>query len=134
MLVKEELNPIPKSPPTLVRFSSPLRLVKEEFPFIPKSRGHEAGATFTNKVRLFGFYAAKEGKDGDHVWEIQVGGPDSVENMWPLESKLNQSAGGELERATVKDPKNKTVKMKDLKKTARKNVSKGKKMWIKVKI
>jgi len=99
----------------------------------PRGRGNAAGSVFTNKVRLFGFYAASEKKDGDHVWEIQVGGPNSVENMWPLESGLNQRAGGELARATVKDPKNKTVTMKDLKKTARENVSKGKKMWIKIK-
>lgn len=103
------------------------------FPFVPTSRGNEAGATLTNKFRLFGFYAAEEGKDGDHVWEIQVGGPDKVENMWTLESKLNQSAGGELERAKVKTPDNKTRSMKKLKEEATENVKGGKKMWIRIK-
>ncbi|GGX79715.1 hypothetical protein GCM10007160_03870 [Litchfieldella qijiaojingensis] len=103
------------------------------FPFVPKSRDNESGAIFTNKFRLFGFYAAEEGKDGDHVWEIQVGGPNKVENMWTLESGLNQRAGGELEKATVKTPDNKSKSMKQLKKEARENIKGGKKMWVRIK-
>ncbi|MGH8050920.1 MAG: DUF4157 domain-containing protein [Arenimonas sp.] len=105
----------------------------EKFPFSPQPRDGAAGKTFTGKIALFGFSAQDEGKDGDHIWEIQVGGPDNVENMWPLESSLNQSAGGELERATIKTPDNKSVSMKKLKEEARTNIGGGKEMWIKIK-
>jgi hypothetical protein len=105
----------------------------KKIPFKSQARGNAAGATITNKIKLFGFFASEERKDGDHVWEIQVGGPDKIENMWPLESGLNQTAGGELERATVKDDDNKTVTMKNLKALARTNAADGKEMWIKIK-
>lgn len=105
----------------------------ELFPFAPQPRNNAAGETFTGRVALFGFSASDEKKDGDHVWEVQVGGPDNVENMWPLESGLNQSAGGELERATIRTPDNKTKTMKKLKEEARTNIAGGKEMWIKIK-
>lgn len=108
----------------------------DPFPYNPPlARGNEAGSTITHKFRLFGFYAAEESHDGDHVWEIQLGGPDKVENMWPLDSTVNQTGGSNLEKATVttKDGK-KSKKLREVKKDARKNIKAGKKMWINVKV
>lgn len=33
------------------------------------------------------------GLDVDHVWELQVGGVDASENLWPLSSSVNQESG-----------------------------------------
>ncbi len=106
----------------------------EEFPFVPTTRANEAGSTITNRLRLFGFFADDEKLDGDHVWEIQLGGPDHVENMWPLDSEVNRQGGTKLANATVTNDENKKLKMSKVKDEARENIKKGKDMWIKVKV
>jgi hypothetical protein len=102
-------------------------------PLYPQPRNSVAGKTFTGKVALFGFSASDEGKDYDHTWEVQMGGPDNIDNMWPLESALNQRAGGGLERASIKTPDNKHIPMKKLKDEARKNIGGGKRICMKIK-
>lgn len=42
--------------------------------------------------------------NGDHVYELQVGGVDSVDNLWPLDAATNQGAGNFLKNAIVTDP------------------------------
>ncbi len=103
------------------------------FPFAPQDRGSAAGSTFTAKIALFGYSPSGEKEDGDHVYEIQVGGPDKVENMWSLDSTINQDGGNDLKNLKVKDPDKKSVKMSKLKKDAKANISQGKEMWIKIK-
>ncbi|MBZ5623359.1 MAG: DUF4157 domain-containing protein [Acidobacteriia bacterium] len=34
--------------------------------------------------------------DGDHVMEKQLGGPDEVPNVWPLNSSVNQASGSKI--------------------------------------
>jgi hypothetical protein len=36
--------------------------------------------------------------DGDHVMELQVGGPDDPVNIWPLNASINRSSGGAVKR------------------------------------
>ena len=128
------VRPLPKPSMTSIGVIPTWQVKKGDlFPFSPQPRDGAAGETFTGKIALFGFSPSAEGKDGDHIWEIQVGGPDKVENMWPLESALNQKAGGDLERASIKTPDNKTTSMKKMKEVARTNISGGKEMWIKIK-
>lgn len=131
---------LPKPSRTILGIADAWTVVKSKLlKFVPREdRGNARGSTLTGRLALFGFVASDkskngEGKDGDHVWEIQVGGPDNVQNMWPLESGLNQRAGGELERATVIDPDGKVITMKKLKQQAKKNIQAGKDMWIKIK-
>ncbi len=125
---------LPKPSRTSIGVISKWQVKKGEMlPFAPGLDSTPGGATFTTKVGLFGFSPEGEGKDGDHVWEYQVGGPDAVENMWPLESALNQRAGGELERMSIKTPDNKSISMRKLKDEARTNIGSGKEMWMKIK-
>ncbi|MFZ4573652.1 MAG: eCIS core domain-containing protein [Phycisphaerales bacterium] len=42
--------------------------------------------------------------DGDHVVELQIGGKDELENLWPLNSKENQTSGGKLRGTKVHPP------------------------------
>jgi hypothetical protein len=43
--------------------------------------------------------------DGDHVIEKQLGGPDAHNNVWPLNSAVNQQSGREI-RLQLLDIKN----------------------------
>ncbi len=51
-------------------------------------------------LRLYGFYMSSEGKAGDHTQEMQIDGPNVVENIWPLNSGVNSSGGSSLASAT----------------------------------
>jgi hypothetical protein len=55
-------------------------------------------------------YNRKDNKDpttdGDHVMEKQLGGPDSEDNVWPLNSSVNQSSGSKV-RSQIEDVKSK---------------------------
>ena len=72
----------------------------------PVSNASTPGGGRINKVfRPYGFRAASEGLDGDHVQEIQFGGHDVIENLWPLEKGMNRGAGSALAQRTVFHPK-----------------------------
>jgi hypothetical protein len=54
--------------------------------------GHKINDVF----KPFGFVPSSkggEGLDGDHVMERQLGGPDSIPNLWPLDRSENRSSG-----------------------------------------
>jgi hypothetical protein len=51
-------------------------------------------------LRRYGFYMSNEGKAGDHIQEMQIGGPNIIENIWPLNSSVNSSGGSSLSTAT----------------------------------
>jgi TusA-related sulfurtransferase len=64
------------------------------FRLIPgKTKG---GSLINQKLEPFGYRAGKEGRDGDHVLEMQLGGENVLENLWPLELSENRSSGGAL--------------------------------------
>lgn len=58
------------------------------------------GSKINNVFRPYGFRPGKEGMDGDHVMERQLGGPDDLSNLWPLPAGENRGSG-----ATVKSMK-----------------------------
>ena len=41
----------------------------------------------------FGYRAQAEGLDGDHIIEMQIGGPNELKNLWPLQASENRSSG-----------------------------------------
>ena len=59
------------------------------------------GSKINNLFKPFGFRAGKEGLDGDHVMERQLGGPDAINNLWPLQSGENRSSGSTLNSMKV---------------------------------
>ncbi len=38
------------------------------------------------------------GSDIDHIIDLQLGGADSVRNMWPLNSSVNRSLGAQIQQ------------------------------------
>ena len=92
----------------------------------------EGGAAVTGPLKPFGFRPAKEEKDGDHVWERQLGGPNNRTNMWPLDKKINEGAGNLLKNMRFSKPGGSgVVTMKELKKRARKG-GKQNEIWFKI--
>lgn len=59
--------------------------------------GTGGGRKINDLFRPFGYRAQNNVLDGDHVMERQLGGPDHVDNLWPLPASENRSSG-----ATVK--------------------------------
>jgi len=76
------------------------------------------GYKLTNQLKKFGFSPAREGMDGDHVHEIQMGGADNIVNLWPLDSNPNRAAGNIVNAIVVHYPSGKTTTVEELKKTA----------------
>jgi len=61
-------------------------------------------STFKKFVARFGFVASDTGLDIDHVVELQLGGEDVLENLWPLPKGENRSSGATLKSAKVELP------------------------------
>lgn len=74
------------------------------------------GGTLLSILRPYGFSATYEGLDADHVKEIQMGGQDELQNLWPLDAGVNRGAGSTLAQKSVTYPGgSKSVKLSDLK-------------------
>ena len=50
----------------------------------------------------FGYRASLDGMDGDHVMERQIGGPDEIANLWPLQKGENRSSGATVKAMQVR--------------------------------
>ncbi len=59
------------------------------------------GGKINNLFKPYGFRPGKEGMDGDHVMERQLGGPDAINNLWPLQSGENRSSGSTVNSMKV---------------------------------
>jgi hypothetical protein len=64
-----------------------------------KPGGTPGGDTLNSELHPYGFRPGEEGVDGDHVVEMQVGGQDRLQNLWPLDASTNRAAGGQLARS-----------------------------------
>ena len=85
------------------------------------------GYKILNALKPYGFSADNERMDGDHLLEMQLGGPNELENLWPLDAGENRSSGSTLSRMKIKLPDGKSeIKMTDLKDQAKQ----GKKVWM----
>ena len=78
----------------------------------------KGGGKINGLLKQYGFDPGTEMTDGDHVLEMQLGGPNELENLWPLDSTLNQDAGGENSRAEMPKPDGTIIKMSDAKDAA----------------
>jgi hypothetical protein len=66
-----------------------------------KKFGTGGGGKINALFRPYGFRPGKDGFDGDHVLERQLGGPDEIRNLWPLPSAENRSGGSTLNTMKV---------------------------------
>ncbi|NUO09037.1 MAG: DUF4157 domain-containing protein [Candidatus Brocadia sp.] len=64
--------------------------------------GTGGGSKINNMFRPYGFRAGTERMDGDHIVERQLGGPDIISNLWPLERSENRSSGATVKSMKVK--------------------------------
>jgi DNA anti-recombination protein RmuC len=87
----------------------------------PLSSGSTPGGKKINNIlKKYGFSSKNEYMDGDHVVEIQMGGKDVVENLWPLDASENRGAGSILSKTTVKFPDGQEKSLSKMKKERRK--------------
>lgn len=87
--------------------------------------GSTAGGGLINQtLRPYGYRAQSEGKDGDHVVEMQIGGPNSIGNLWPLDKGENRSSGAALAARKLKKPDGKEISMSEA------NSKRGGKLWL----
>ncbi len=94
--------------------SSPNRVsVGKKFKLTPGST--EGAGWYNNKLKAYGFSPAVEYMDGDHVVEMQVGGRNVEENLWPLDASENRSSGSTLSRADFRKSNGDTVPMSEVK-------------------
>ena len=59
----------------------------------------KGGGLINSTLRPFGYVAGSEKNDGDHIVEMQIGGPNELRNLWPLERGENRSSGSLLKNA-----------------------------------
>jgi hypothetical protein len=65
------------------------------------TRGGGVGR-FKSVVSKYGLTPSDAGWDVDHVVELQIGGEDIFQNLWPLPKGENRSSGSIIKSATVK--------------------------------
>jgi hypothetical protein len=101
-----------------------------------QSRGSGV-SNFKNLVRKFGFVASESGWDIDHVVELQIGGKDEYDNMWPLPSGENRSSGAVIKQSTLEIQMTKEQKLVKTGLEEKKKAGKGKKpqdgLWLLIK-
>lgn len=84
---------------------------------VPQSTA--GGGLINRTFAPFGFRARSEGMDGDHVLEMQLGGPNILPNLWPLQAGENRSSGSVISRLNFTKPDGTQIGMDALKTRAR---------------
>lgn len=87
----------------------------------------EGGGLINDALQPYGFSPKAEYMDGDHVLEMQLGGPNSLDNLWPLNASINRGSGSAISRMIFPLPGGKTIAMPDLKKEAE---ARKREVWI----
>ena len=83
----------------------------------------EGGGLINRTLAPYGYRARSEKMDGDHVVEMQIGGPNILENLWPLDKGENRSSGAKLAATKVK-PESKEMTLEQAYK------KKGRELWL----
>ena len=69
-----------------------------------KKESTGGGHKINDQFKPYGFVPSSrggEGMDGDHVLERQIGGPDNLDNLWPLDRSENRSSGSTVKSIKV---------------------------------
>ena len=86
--------------------------------------GKTAGGGLINSLlHPYGYRARSEGKDGDHIIEMQIGGPNSIGNLWPLDKGENRSSGAALAGKKVSTPDGKSLGIDEANKKRKSNLT-----------
>lgn len=85
--------------------------------------GRTSGGGLINRAfEPFGYRAQQDGMDGDHLVEMQLGGPNILENLWPLQASENRSGGSRTASMSFTLPDGRRFTMDQLKERARRGV------------
>ena len=92
---------------------------------VPYNPGHTKGGGLINSaLKPYGYSASDEGMDGDHIVEMQIGGPNVLGNLWPLPKGENRSSGALLAARKLKKPDGTEIGIEEAYK------KKGGKLWL----
>lgn len=91
--------------------------VGKKFRLIPGETS--GGYKINDLLAKYGYDLNREHTQGDHVLEMQLGGPNDYPNLWPLNEDLNRAGGSDIKNAVLKKPDGKDIKMSEVKATAR---------------
>lgn len=103
---------------TTVGISAPYRVEPgKKIRLVPRTT--RGGGLINEAFRPFGYRALSEGFDGDHIVEMQLGGPNILENLWPLQAGENRSSGSTIASMTFTKPDGSQISMDTLKARAK---------------
>lgn len=89
---------------TVIGLASENRIYQgREFDVTGDTSSTPGGAKINDALGVYGYKATMEGLDGDHARECQLGGQDSLKNLWPLEGDANRAGGVWLNKTRVYD-------------------------------
>ncbi|MGF6289679.1 eCIS core domain-containing protein [Paraburkholderia youngii] len=80
-----------------------------------KAEGTPGGSLINDNLARFGMQPSVDDLQGDHFWEIQYGGDNVLENLWPLDRSANNASGNYLKNLEVTLPSGKKKKVSELK-------------------
>ncbi len=66
-----------------------------------KKGSTQGGGLLNGLLRRYGFSPKGEDRDADHVLEMQVGGENRLENLWPLKASENRSSGSRIKNSKL---------------------------------
>jgi len=103
---------------TSIGIAAPYRVEPgKKIRLVPQST--QGGGLINSALRPFGYRAQSEGLDGDHVIEMQLGGPNILPNLWPLQKGENRSSGSTIASMSFSQPDGSKIGMDALKTRAR---------------
>jgi hypothetical protein len=101
---KHSIGSGPPAPPTELRglgIKDPYQLTDGKVVGPLSEASTPGGDKINSLLGRYGWDASSEYMDGDHVLEIQFGGKDVRENLWPLDASINRGAGSRLAKQQV---------------------------------
>jgi hypothetical protein len=103
--------------PNKIGIQLPYRIKAGKDPIGPiTNKTSPGGDKLARLLKPYGYDSVNDGLECDHIQDVQVGGIDAVQNLWPLARSINGPAGGRLHGSKLLFPDRKSdVPLKDLK-------------------
>lgn len=99
---------------TAIGIAAPYRVEPgKKLKLVPQNT--QGGGLINAALRPFGYRARSEGMDGDHIVEMQLGGPNILPNLWPLQKGENRSSGSTIASMSFAQPDGTRIGMDALK-------------------
>lgn len=96
-----------------------------------KPPGSPGGGVINDVLKPYGYNPGAEYRDGDHVVEMQLGGDNVLENLWPLNADVNRASGTNIRKQEFALEGGVTISMGQLKELARRRKN-PRAVWLKI--